>query len=293
VTRTTELQEPAAQAVLEERRATVARWENGAQAKRDQLAELEGRVGAEVLADEGAAERLAGEMATLRAGIDVAERAAAAAELLVPDAERAVWRAQAADKRDEAAALRREASERQKTTDRLIKQLQNHEACEYKPTVSLDDEPIDILTPMGYAIVSDRAMNPRTPRSPHRTGRLLERAEWLDRDAADLEARAQVPVARPDVHLMVSAASTPRFTEDEATVTAVLHVTPGECEPMLFELVVDGRVMQSIELPDADGRRGRQVAQHLQGRPLPSQVEVRCNGELIATHDIALPVTAA
>jgi hypothetical protein len=66
----------------------IGRWEADLQAKREALADLEGRAGAEALADQDAADRLAHELAVLRAGVDVATSATAAAHsgLLEPSA---------------------------------------------------------------------------------------------------------------------------------------------------------------------------------------------------------------
>ena len=57
---------------------TLARWQAESAAKRAELADLESRLGGDVLADESAAVRLTRQVTDLRAAVDTADRTAAA-----------------------------------------------------------------------------------------------------------------------------------------------------------------------------------------------------------------------
>jgi hypothetical protein len=119
---------------LDQTRATVARWESEQAAKTAELADLEARIGAEVLADETAADRLAEQTAKLRAGIDVAGRTARAASDRVTEAGRAVLRAYSAELKANADHLRAEVEQRQAKTDAMLKALTEWEGgCRYVP----------------------------------------------------------------------------------------------------------------------------------------------------------------
>jgi hypothetical protein len=154
----------------------VARWEADAAAKRAELADLEARMGDEVLDDETAAERLAEQAARLRAAIDVADRTAAAAGRNLIEARRAVLKARAAELRAEAARIREEATQRQAKTDQLLAELSEWEGgCRYVPWEPPPGQ--GIAEPMSYKIPKTRAM--------------LSRADVLDQRAADLEGKAE------------------------------------------------------------------------------------------------------
>ena len=83
----------------------VAQWGAERTAKRAELADLEGRIGEEVLADESVADQLTDMSQKLRARIDLADRTAAAAEKQLGAARGELASAQAAEKREQAAKL--------------------------------------------------------------------------------------------------------------------------------------------------------------------------------------------
>jgi predicted ribosome quality control (RQC) complex YloA/Tae2 family protein len=113
---------------------TVARWQAEQGTKSAELADLEARIGSEVLDDETAAERLAEQAAKLRAQIDVAARTAAAAQARVIEAGRAVLRAYSAEQQEQADRLRAQAEQRQTKTDKLLAELSEWEGgCKYVP----------------------------------------------------------------------------------------------------------------------------------------------------------------
>jgi len=171
-----------AAAAVEDARATAGRWEADEAAKRAELADLERRAGDEVLADESAAVRLAGEMASLRAGVDIARRAGVAAGRRLAEAERALVVARAAELREQAEGLRREAAGRQAVTDELLGRLREHEGCDFVPFVSPD---AGLLATMGEPVI----------RSVPLTSQLLARAAGLDAQADSLLAQLSAVAA--------------------------------------------------------------------------------------------------
>jgi len=171
-----------AAAAVDDARATVGRWEADEAAKLAELADLERRAGDEVLADESAAVRLAGELAALRAGADIARRAGVAAGRRLVVAERALTVAQAADLREQADTLRRGAAKRQAVTDGLLEQLREQEGCAYAPFTSPDAE---LRARMGEPVEYGRPL----------TGQMVGQAEVLEARAAAL--LTQLPVDVP------------------------------------------------------------------------------------------------
>ncbi|MFI7148420.1 hypothetical protein ACIBO2_26205 [Nonomuraea sp. NPDC050022] len=112
---------------LDKARETVARWQAEQAAKRAELSDLESRIGAEVLDDESAAERLADQAVKLRAQIDVAARTERAATDRVTDAGRAVLRAYAGEQQANADRLRSQVEQRQAKTDAMLKAVSEWE----------------------------------------------------------------------------------------------------------------------------------------------------------------------
>lgn len=111
----------------------VAKWEAESAAKRAELADLERRVGDEVLADEAAADRLPGELAALRARIDVADRTVVSAGRELDAARRDLRRTFAGEVRDRAKKLLGIADDRVKKTARLLAEVRAHEGADYVP----------------------------------------------------------------------------------------------------------------------------------------------------------------
>lgn len=111
---------------------TVARWESEQAARRAELGDLEARIGAEVLEDETAADRLAEQAAKLRSQIDVAGRTAAAASDRVVEAGRAVLRAYSAELKANADHIASEVEQREVKTRKLLADLEEWEGgCKY------------------------------------------------------------------------------------------------------------------------------------------------------------------
>lgn len=166
---------------------TGARWAADEAAKRAELESLEQRAGAEVLdGDEGTAARLSAQLAALRAGIDVAARAARTARERLDQARRAVLTARAAELRGEARRLRRDADKRQARTNELLAELAEHEGgAQFVP-----------WEPSRAEVMSAGAAGVRY--TVPRTQAMRTRAGQLDQQAAGLEAEAaaeQAPTA--------------------------------------------------------------------------------------------------
>lgn len=167
-----------AETAVEELTAAQARWSSEATAKRAELDSVLARAGDEVLDNEAAAGRLGSVISRLRDEADIAERAAAAAGRKLREARRDVLRARASELRAEAEKVRTEARVRQEKTDRLLAELEGHEGARYvpwKPRAVVNGlpgsgEPVTYKVPM--------------------TSALLARAEQLEQDAAQLEAKA-------------------------------------------------------------------------------------------------------
>lgn len=111
--------------------STVARWEVDGSAAAAELEDLQARVGDEVLDDEAAAGRLTEQMAALQSRIAVAKAATQAATRRLEAAHRDLLRAQAGELREQAKRLRADADKRQTTTDRLLRELREHEGVEF------------------------------------------------------------------------------------------------------------------------------------------------------------------
>jgi len=268
-----------ADAELAQVRASVAHWEAEADARRGQLSVLERSVGEQVLADVAAGGRLAEDMARLRAAVDIADRAAAAARSKVASAERAVLLARAGTLRTRVTKMRQDAARHWQRTDELLGQLLEHEGAEFVPA-TLHPDDVSARVRQGEVVV-----HPPVPR-----GFLLaEQADELERQAAALEAEAEahVPVvAAPRAQLYTRAVPDAvgvlfyRPKPDMLEVFANMHVTDGQGGPFTFELVVDGRVVESVLLA---ANQGRTVSEPLGSvaAPVVSEVAVRVDGRVI------------
>lgn len=113
-----------AESAVETARETVARWTAEQASRSAELADMESRVGDEVLAYPATAARLIGELAGLRAAVEIAGRASVAAAAQLVAAERLLVEARATALRVEAVGLREQAAKRQATTDELLARLQ-------------------------------------------------------------------------------------------------------------------------------------------------------------------------
>lgn len=184
----------AALAAVEQAQTTVARWAADQAAKQAELDDLERRAGADVLADESAAERVTGQMVRLRAGIDIASRAAAAASEQLTEARRGVLLAAAGDRRDTAAGIRADVERRQAITARLLAELAEHENCHYLPA-SLPSDEVSRRVQMGETVTVAR---PRTAILADQAGDLEREAARLDSDAAAPAETLSAALARLD-----------------------------------------------------------------------------------------------
>lgn len=101
----------------------VGQWEAESAVKRAELADLESRIGDEVLADESAADGLTDTAARLRSRIDLADRTAVAAGRKLRVARGGLALAQAAEKRDRAGKLRAQAVAHEAKVDAAADQL--------------------------------------------------------------------------------------------------------------------------------------------------------------------------
>lgn len=126
-TRPTQTAYEAAVAVVREQEGVLARWSAERATAEAELEDLQTRIGDEVLADESAAEGLAGSMARLRDRIDIAGRAAEAAKPKVLAARRAAALLDAEAWDAEAARRRAVLAVHQARTDKLLAELEEHE----------------------------------------------------------------------------------------------------------------------------------------------------------------------
>ncbi|HEY1325132.1 MAG TPA: hypothetical protein VGF32_33070 [Streptosporangiaceae bacterium] len=165
---------PRALAEVVKHNDAIGKWEADAAAKTAELQDLEARAGAEVLDDESAADRLAGDMLGLRTGIDLAERAAEAARTRLDAARRDVLRARASEVRGEAGRLRKDAAERQQRTDKLCAELADFEGVKFGPALVYDASGIDTT---GHAPLT------KTQQMVHRAGQLEAQAAKLEQQA--------------------------------------------------------------------------------------------------------------
>lgn len=170
---------------------TLARWQAESAAKRAELADLESRLGDDVLADESAAVRLTRQVADLRAALDTADRTAASAAQRLATARADVDRARAVELREQAAELRAQASKRAEVTAKLLAQLRAHEGTDFVPFEPKRDA------------VALAAAGKITWTRPH-TEVILTQAAALEADAAALDEK----VAEQDRQLAAPCAAT-------------------------------------------------------------------------------------
>lgn len=168
-----------AESAVETARETVARWTAEQASRSAELADMESRVGDEVLAYPATAARLIAELAGLRAAVEVAGRASVAAAAQLVAAERLLVEARATALRAEADGLRRDAERRQQVTDGLLAQLADFEGCRYAPYSTPNGAE---LARLGEPVEYGRPL----------TGQLLGRASALDDQAASMLAQPAV-----------------------------------------------------------------------------------------------------
>lgn len=153
-----------------------ARWQAESGTRRAELADLESRLGDDVLADEASASRLTRQVADLRAALDTADRTAAAAASRCAAARVDVDRARAVDLREQAADLRKQAAARAEVTVALLAKLEAHEGAQYVPYEPKRD---------AVALAAAGSITWARPR----TTVLLWQADALETDAAALDEK--------------------------------------------------------------------------------------------------------
>lgn len=160
---------------------SAARWQAESAAKRAELADLESRLGDDVLADEASALRLTRQVADLRAAVDTADRTAASAAQRLAAAHVDVDRARAVELREQAADLRKQAAARAEVTVALLAKLEAHEGSQYVPHEPRRD---------AVALAAAGSITWALPR----TTVILTQAAALEADAAVLDEKAAVQV---------------------------------------------------------------------------------------------------
>lgn len=259
-----------AQSEVERLELEVARWEADAQTKREELAELEASVGDVVLADETgtAARELAMTAMELRFTIDGAKAAARSAERKLRAARWALIDAQAAELREQAATVRAEAEQRQVTVNELKAALEEFEGGDWRPW---QPEPGAFGT---------------FPLSPLRTPPMFAEAERLDSQALQLaervaQERRQAAVVVPDARIVWAG----QHDHGHWTNLAVEAAVNDGAGTVRFEVLLNGRGVESFVLPDGDRRGVRMLIAGFHGDTL----EVRADGAVLVSESPSVP----
>lgn len=270
-----------AQAVVEQAKARQARWEAAAASKQAELADLESRVGAEVLAagsdDQVVADRLTEQMTRLRSGLEIDRRAAQACQPAVAEAQRQVLLA-----RQQGLELELDAArERQTAHDAKLDEI-------LAAAAALDG--VARFVPWRPTAQEVRAAGPEGVYTGSSVSQgLSSEVARLEGELADLQAQTYVPLATATAS--VSRRTVPFDGRGEAWVSAGaqdmvqvyanVQVTSGQGSPRLFELVVAGEVVGQVTLEPGSTH----VLEHVVGQ-LPLQdapdVEARVDGETAA-----------
>jgi hypothetical protein len=256
--------------------AAVLRWQREAEQKRAELAELRASVGARVFADEtGTVSReLAQNALDLQFQIEGAEAATQVAEQQLHEARQELVMAQAAEKRDQAAKLTREADAHQAKVDELLRQLEELDGPRYVPYVPSVEEQ-EALRRRGELIewIIPKADALRGPAED-----LLAEVQAMEAPVLE-ERRAREAAARP---LVPSAQiNVPAWDDMNSDSQLSCRVSEG-FGSATFEMVTGGQHggVEVVTLPDAQGRRiwGKRV----RIQPGGGGAEIRCTGEVLA-----------
>jgi hypothetical protein len=262
-----------AQAEVARLEQAVARWRSDAEVKRAALAELERGAGDAVLADETGTvgRQLAVDATELRYGIDGADKAAEAARRQLGDARDELALAQAAQLREQAAKLTREADAHRAKVDDLLAQLEALDGPRYVAYEPSPEEQRDALqTGRSLSWIESRTVLLRDPIGP-----LLAEAEALERPvlekrrALEAASRPLVPSARVEL---------PRWDDVDAGAVVCCEVSEG-AGAVTFEVGHGEYFEPLVTLPDDAGWRVFRKLVRL--RP-GGRLEVRCNGEVLA-----------
>lgn len=181
----------------------VAQWEAEGAAKRAELADLESRIGDEVLADESAADSLTEAATRLRSRIELAARTAAAASRKLQAAHDGLARAQAAEKRDRAAKLRAQAVAHESKVDQAAEALRALDPTAVielgRPTADERRKARDNAKILTYAAAMLDDLPPFL-QLHHEADVLLEEADALAEPAAGAPDASPRPAARQLAH---------------------------------------------------------------------------------------------
>lgn len=263
----------AAESEVSRLEGVVARWQREATAKQEALAELKASVGVRVLAGEGSRE-LAVEAMDLEFAIEGAAAAALVAEEQLAEARDDLALAQAAEIRQKAEKLTREADAHQAKVDELLRQLEELDGPRYVPYQPTADErnyALQMNHPLEWTL--SKADLLRDPIAP-----LLAEAEALEapvlekRRARDAAARPLVPSARIDLPAWddVDARSSVSCSVSEGAGSATFEILCGSLDA--------GR--EVVTLPDDQGRRA--WSRNLRIQAGGGTAEIRCNGQVLA-----------
>jgi hypothetical protein len=181
----------------------VGQWEAESATKRAELADLESRIGDEVLADESAADGLTDTAARLRSRIELANRTAEAAGRKLQAARGGLALAQAAEKRDRAGKLRAQAVAHEAKVDAVAEQLRALD-----PTAVIElgrptaDERRKVRADAKILSFAASMLEDLPPflQLHHEADVLLEEAESLEQSAAGIEPTSSEPAARQLAH---------------------------------------------------------------------------------------------
>lgn len=224
----------AARADVEKAAQDAARWEITKATREVELADLEGRVGAELLAAEDGDAALAGasaDVARLRSEIDMAERAAEVARHAVDGARRSALVLASAVVRRQADAKTAEADRRQKVTDELLGKLLEHEGVAYSTAT------IARLSPLSGAGSTTSVMT-----QPTITDGLRDEAAQLHARADDIDRLAVAAQVSPNAWLGAMAQADPEGPEAEARAAAVQQANAtGEAAVARVRAINDAR----------------------------------------------------
>lgn len=264
-----------AQSEVERLELAVARWQTEAEAKRQELVDLEAGAGEAVLADEtgSAARELAVTSMELRFSVDGARAAAQAAQTKLRGARWELELARAAEKREEAAGLRSVAEQRQAKIDELVAAVVEFEGGDWRPWEPTQEQVIQA----GAAGV---------PLSPRRTPPMLARAAELDRQAQTLEERVaaeQRQAAPVEPHARIVWPGK-HYKGQLVNLAAEAGVNEG-VGSVRFEVLRNGQVVHERTLPDGDRRGFRKSIDGFHG----DTIEVLADGKLIASETPKAP----
>lgn len=265
-----------AQGDVDALQAKVGYWQNIVDAKRAELAELNAGVGKRVADDDTgtALQEYAGARYGLSAQIEGARGALEEFERRLQTATWALKSAQAAERREQATAVRAEAEKRQAKLDELVAELEGYEGgrwVEWQP--SRED------------MIQAGAAGIRV--SPRKTPAMFADAARLEAEATQLEeyvatARRQAAVIVPHARIVWPGQ---HYKGALVNLAVEADVNDGAGAPVRFEVLKNGQVVHTAVLPDG-GRRGfRKLVDAFHG----DTIEVRADGRVLVSETPKAP----